>query len=673
MQMIYYFQQYRFDSEKLILSMDEQVLNLRNNEAKLLGFFLSHAQQVLSKEQILDAVWTDKVVGDQAVFQAISNLRQQFGDDAIRTFSKKGYQWQLVLNEPLTEPNERNERTERTERIERTEPIVATDADFASSNARNAVSAPLLRHRLKIGIFSAFILIVGFLLWSAPWQDQSFKERLVSSTTGNPKAEMKAMPVHLSLQFFQLNATGTAVEPATDLQQAFTAQLQKTSAYVLSEPDSSVTEVQLLTSPQTYLRSLPDNSAGTKILISGRLSHFAGKYQLAVLIQGKENQWLVHLQDQEMTALRQQLLQLLSRILPVKLLWEAKDRRLVSAQLQLLLNDSADDLNIHKALVSNLFKIGDLQAAQLRSEEMLRKAMQQQDHTQQIAALDIQARIALDEMKLAQAESILDRALAIAKKSQDAYLQAKILEKYFTIFYSRHQFEPLEENLLRALAFARSIRAQELEVDLMMSLTIASYKFSLKTKEIYYFGQAKSLFDQLGLAPENYARLEFFSATNSKDQQQVEKIYLKALQRFTPEQKNATKERIQEQLVKLYLTQIRHQQALSIFPEDDKASNAETLLKATILDHQNKNAEALLVAEKVFQSSNLSGEYQLALGASLILVKLYQSQSQTAQSQKYTDFIQKNASLQWRRQHATQMKALGIENRNSSMPIATYQ
>jgi hypothetical protein len=69
----------------------------------------------------------------------------------------------------------------------------------------------------------------------------------------------------------------------------------------------------------------------------------------------------------------------------------------------------------------------------------------------------------------------------------------------------------------------------------------------------------------------------------------------------------------------------------------------------------------LSVAEQVFQSSNLSGEYHLSLDASLMLVKLFQSQSQTAQSKKYTDFIQKNATPQWRRQHATEMTALGID------------
>jgi hypothetical protein len=499
------------------------------------------------------------------------------------------------------------------------------------------------------------------MLWLAPWQQKDIQE-----LAGNAKVETKAMPIHLSFKLFQLNAQGSAVEPATEMQQAFKKELQKTSAYLFSEPDNSVTEAQLQASPQTYWRAMPNGIAGTKILISGRLGQLAGKYQLALVIQGKENQWRVHLQDQNLAALNQQLLQLLSRILPIKLLWEAKDQRLVNAQMQLLLNDHADDLNIYKALVSNLLNIGDLQTAQLRSEDMLRKAILQQDQAQQVAALELQARIAFNDMKLTQAESILDRALDIAKQSQDAHLQARSLERYFMIFYAKHQFQPLEENLLRALALARSIRAQALEANLMMALTIASYKFSLETKKTYYFGQAQSLFDELGLAPENYAELEYLSGINAQDQEQAETLFLKALQRFKPEQKGIAKERLQEQLVKLYLKQNRHQQAWSLLPEDEQASNAEKLLKATVLVHQKNNAAALSLAEQVFQSSNLSGEYHLALDASLLLVKLYQIQnesqspSQTPQAKKYTDFIQKNATPQWRRQHATEMSSLGI-------------
>ena len=59
---------------------------------------MEQSDKVHSKEDILSQVWQDKVVSEQAVFQNISHLRNLFGNEAIKTFSKRGYQWQLPFN-----------------------------------------------------------------------------------------------------------------------------------------------------------------------------------------------------------------------------------------------------------------------------------------------------------------------------------------------------------------------------------------------------------------------------------------------------------------------------------------------------------------------------------------------------------------------------------------------
>ena len=64
-------------------------------------------EKIHSKEAIMDSVWQDKVVSEQAVFQNISHLRILFGNHAIKTFSKRGYQWQLnaeINTDPLSSP-----------------------------------------------------------------------------------------------------------------------------------------------------------------------------------------------------------------------------------------------------------------------------------------------------------------------------------------------------------------------------------------------------------------------------------------------------------------------------------------------------------------------------------------------------------------------------------------
>ena len=98
--MIYYFENYQFDSEKITLYKDNQLFPIRTNEANLLALLLSNPATIFSKQTILDHVWSDKVVAEQAVFQNISSLRAIFGERAIKTFSRKGYQWRLVEKMP---------------------------------------------------------------------------------------------------------------------------------------------------------------------------------------------------------------------------------------------------------------------------------------------------------------------------------------------------------------------------------------------------------------------------------------------------------------------------------------------------------------------------------------------------------------------------------------------
>ncbi|MCW8997322.1 MAG: winged helix-turn-helix domain-containing protein, partial [Kangiellaceae bacterium] len=101
--MRYQFKTFEFNSESLVLIENGEAIEIRHNEAKVLALFLENTEKVLSKEEILSSVWQDKVVSDQAVFQNISHLRNLFGNAAIKTFSKRGYQWQLdvkLLSDP---------------------------------------------------------------------------------------------------------------------------------------------------------------------------------------------------------------------------------------------------------------------------------------------------------------------------------------------------------------------------------------------------------------------------------------------------------------------------------------------------------------------------------------------------------------------------------------------
>ncbi|CAM4135779.1 winged helix-turn-helix domain-containing protein [Pseudoalteromonas byunsanensis] len=93
------FSHFEFDCEALVLTNNGKVFSLNEKPAKLLALLLMNAEHIHSKDEILEAVWPGREVTNQVVFQSIGHLRALFGDDAIKTFSRKGYQWQLPLSE----------------------------------------------------------------------------------------------------------------------------------------------------------------------------------------------------------------------------------------------------------------------------------------------------------------------------------------------------------------------------------------------------------------------------------------------------------------------------------------------------------------------------------------------------------------------------------------------
>ena len=77
---------------------DDAVLELTPKLLDLLLHLLDNAGALVTKEQLLDALWPDANVTDNALAQAVSELRQALGDDAgtpqfIKTIARRGYRF----------------------------------------------------------------------------------------------------------------------------------------------------------------------------------------------------------------------------------------------------------------------------------------------------------------------------------------------------------------------------------------------------------------------------------------------------------------------------------------------------------------------------------------------------------------------------------------------------
>ncbi|MCF6437040.1 winged helix-turn-helix domain-containing protein [Pseudoalteromonas sp. MMG022] len=93
------FNKFRFDTENGLLTCEGKPIYLKPKQQALLSFFIENAGTTLSKEQILETVWRERVVSEQVVFQTISQLRAIIGERAIQTYSRRGYKWNVPIQE----------------------------------------------------------------------------------------------------------------------------------------------------------------------------------------------------------------------------------------------------------------------------------------------------------------------------------------------------------------------------------------------------------------------------------------------------------------------------------------------------------------------------------------------------------------------------------------------
>lgn len=619
--MDYYFLDFHFNSQTLILTRVGQDVAIRNNEARLLAFFLAAPEQVCSKELILDNVWSGKVVSEQAVFQAISNLRALFGDGAIKTYPKKGYQWQVELASDAV-------------------PIPATElrshAGTTTASKTNAVS---FASGWRWAVATALLLVTG----------------AVFALLAEPGGTEQGSPV-MVLAPFAVDTSPGAAQQANAMQAALTG---ATSPFSITLLPPTANPEQLLAAPEHFLARYQQTRAAD-ILIAGRLWLSGAQVNLVYYLQGSGYKWQGYITANSAEDAALQLQQLLTKLAPVKLLWESKDRRLIDAQLKLLHNQYPQELAIHHQLIDNLFLQGDVHWARLQAKELEQNAKAAKSIIYETLALVIQANASLDNQEDALNRQLMDKAMALVDSAVAPFLQSQILHCYAGIQYQQKSFAELEQALLHAFAQAQVANAPEQQAQVLRSLAVFSHKFKQPAKRDHYLAQARAMVEHYEFPGESQALLDDIAGMFAQEPEQQENFYRTALERFKPEQDAWVKERAQEHLVNLYISQQRWESAQQVFAQEKILSGAEWVMKARIFWAQQKLQDAQAQAEQGFKQANLSGEYLASLEAALLLVQLHQALMQPDLQKQYRDFIQRNASLSWKQAKAAQLAELGF-------------
>ena len=97
---------FTLDTDRLTFFHQSQEIEITKINYQVLLFFIEHRGQVVTKEQIYQAVWQDKVVTDNSIDQSISKLRKSMADHDDRVVIKTVYGKGLEFVPAVTEIDE---------------------------------------------------------------------------------------------------------------------------------------------------------------------------------------------------------------------------------------------------------------------------------------------------------------------------------------------------------------------------------------------------------------------------------------------------------------------------------------------------------------------------------------------------------------------------------------
>ncbi len=89
------FDEYKFDFNSQDLYKNDESVNLRRKEKKLLYLLLKNRNHTVDNQKIIDFVWSDSKTKNPPVRQLVNELRKKFDKDYIKTVVGVGYRFEV--------------------------------------------------------------------------------------------------------------------------------------------------------------------------------------------------------------------------------------------------------------------------------------------------------------------------------------------------------------------------------------------------------------------------------------------------------------------------------------------------------------------------------------------------------------------------------------------------
>jgi len=599
--MKYKFLDFEFDSISLILSQNNNDIAIRHNEAKLLALMISQPERVFSKEDILAEVWQDKVVSEQAVFQNISHLRGLFGNSAIKTFSKRGYQWQLKSHTK----SDTNEIT----------PTEVNEIKYTPSNTP--------KHIYTAAFSLIFILVIFFgYTYMASRQDPL------------PTTEIAYIP--------------------------FEKQKENTFIAFSNNSDFNFVELNNLDYRDfiaTAELKYPSLSAKHPLILTGEFRTHNQQTYLDFILKGPFAQWKGLLSGNSQREVTGKLKLHLQQDFIYDLISKPQTPELKLANLSIAHQNRPKDFIVLNQLIKVYLQTGEFDKAMVMADKLANIAKLENNPQQVGMALLLQSEILTQKDLFELSSQKLQLALIQFAKINDLKRQADALNAQSWIDHQQDNYTALKTSLLQSAELAFNAKDIPRELHALTYLSVMAHKHKQEEDKYLYLQQAENKMLQYELPIYHFAKIPFHYAIFAKNLADKEPHYKQVLEHtlLTPNHWVAQDSR--ESLVKFYIAQNRLEEAHALI-KDLKTDNAYNSYLKTILAQAQLQTELFIThAQRTFEQAQLSGNKYLSLDIALLLCDAPKEQTNY---DFYSQFISENATLNWRRRNENKLVALNL-------------
>ena len=600
------FKSFQFDCEKQILTQNGNVITLNEKPAHLLTLFLFDVKKIHTKAEILDFVWPDRVVTDQVVFQNINYLRSLFGRDAIKTFTRKGYQWQIPL-EKVEDKVLQNDHIESTSTVENT--------------PHNLVKNSFSSHKRPIYISMMIALLVIILLRGIPYNVYSTPTFSNSNTIVNNR-------------IFTVNI--------------------KNQQWVKRPLMALESNQNLFDSPYSTWKQHVTNE--NQLLIAIRLYPIADKQVLRFHIQGANSGWHDYIYAEDEKLAMKEFTLLLSELVLSDYFSIHSDYELL-AKLTLLLNKQPQHELLNMQLIKQTYKLNDLDRATILINQQL--ATKPTILRQGLLNL-IKTDITMKNRRWPESRKSAVQALKIFKRLELPQLESRALIKFSWMHLIDKKFRQGMQLLNQAASKARESKEPLLEVNAHIIQSFIASKAGQTELAHTQIDLAKEIIEFHQLSDEHQVLVQKNLAWITKSSAPIDSLehYKNILHMPFSPQYGHYFYTASMKVLDAYTKQQNWELAATVIKPWQRLS-FQMLINAHISYAQGNTKQGLKYANEAFELAQISLKIVDALDAALLILQNKKCNNQL-NSTDYYHFIKQNSTRIWLDQNSIALTELNI-------------